>query len=118
MKNSNVRSIGTYLHSSQQKYSIEDLDYTWMRVQSHLEKQLSKTSFETWIKHTALINMDDLTGEVMIAVPNEFARDWLESRYTQLLKEALFDLTNCDYRIKFVEGLAVGQGSMVGPMGM
>ncbi len=118
MENLNVRSIGTYLHSSQQKYSIGDLESTWMRVQSHLEKQLSKTSFETWIKNTALINMDDLTGEVIIAVPNEFARDWLESRYTKLIKESLYDLTNRDYRIKFVEGYAVEQGSMVSHRGM
>lgn len=108
MKNSNVRSIGTYLHSSQQKYKIEDLEHIWLQVQSHLEKHVSKPSFETWIKHTALINMDDLTGEVIIAVPNEFARDWLESRYTKLIKESLYDSTNRFYRIKLVEGLVVG----------
>lgn len=114
MKNSNVRSISTYLHSSQQKYTIEDLEYIWLQVQRLIEKDLSKPSFETWVKNTALINMDDLTGEVLIAVPNEFARNWLESRYTQLLKESLYDLTNRHYRIKFVEGFAVGQDSMVG----
>ncbi|HHW36328.1 MAG TPA: ATP-binding protein [Bacillales bacterium] len=106
MKNSNVRSIGTYLHLSQEKYKPEDLKHTWKQVQNHLEKHLSKPSFETWIKNTALINLDDLTGEVVIAVPNEFARDWLETRYTKLIKEALYYLTNRFYRIMFIERIA------------
>ncbi len=103
MKNSNVRSIGTYLHLSQKKYKYEDLKYTWKQVQNYLEKYLSKPSFETWIKNTALINIDDLSGKVVIAVPNEFARDWLETRYTKLIKEALYFLTNRFYRITFIE---------------
>lgn len=105
MKNSNVRSIGTYyLHSSQQKYTNEDLKHTWKQVQTHLEKHLSKSSFETWIKNTVLLDMDDLTSEVVIAVPNEFARDWLESRYTMLINEELYRFTNRYYRLRFVEG--------------
>ena len=104
MKNSNVKPISTYyLHPSEQKYTIEDLNHTWKLVQNHLEKHLTKSSFETWIKNTVLINMDELIGEVVIAVPNDFARDWLESRYTKLIKEALYYLTNRFYRITFIE---------------
>lgn len=75
----------------------------WAQVLSHLEKLLSKPSFETWIKGTSLKELNNDNKTAVIEAPNDFARDWLESRYTKLLKEALYYLTDQFYEITFVE---------------
>lgn len=37
-----------------------------------------------------------------ITAPNEFARDWLESHYSELISETLYDLTGAKLEIRFI----------------
>ena len=37
-----------------------------------------------------------------ITAPNEFARDWLESHYSELISETLYDLTGAKLAIRFI----------------
>src|SRR5690625_6439159 len=39
---------------------------------------------------------------IIIDDPNEFARDWLEGHYTNLIREILYDLTGAELTVKFV----------------
>ncbi len=63
-------------------------------------KKVSKPSYETWLKSTTAHNLkkDVLT----ITAPNEFARDWLESHYSELISETLYDLTGAKLAIRFI----------------
>ena len=40
---------------------------------------LSPANFETWLRDTTLVDVED--NRFRIAVPNGFAKDWLETRY-------------------------------------
>lgn len=63
-------------------------------------KKLSKPSFETWMKSTKAHSLQGDT--LIITAPNEFARDWLESRYLHLIADTIYDLTGEELSIKFV----------------
>ena len=67
--------------------SLENIHDLWNRALDQIEKKLSKPSFETWLKST---KAHALQGDTLIiTAPNDFARDWLESRYSKLFDEAL-----------------------------
>ena len=64
-----------------------NLDDTWDKTMDILKNELSKSSFDTWLKGTQLTSLHDNT--VIITVPNEFVLDWVESRYYNLIKNTL-----------------------------
>jgi len=65
-----------------------------------MENKLSKPSFETWLKATKPIALFDNT--MIIGVPNDFARDWLEDRYTDSIKQAIKEVLKQDINLKFI----------------
>ncbi|MBS4022087.1 MAG: chromosomal replication initiator protein DnaA [Dethiobacter sp.] len=78
----------------------QELQEIWQATLSEVEKQLSKPSFETWLKTTRPLSLTDST--LIISVPNDFTKDWLVTRYAGMLKKALQDVCNSDYDIHFV----------------
>ncbi|MGE7885240.1 chromosomal replication initiator protein DnaA [Bacillus sp. NPDC094077] len=79
---------------------MENISDLWNSALKELEKKVSKPSYETWLKSTTAHNLkkDVLT----ITAPNEFARDWLESHYSELISETLYDLTGAKLAIRFI----------------
>ncbi|PWK16610.1 chromosomal replication initiator protein DnaA [Tumebacillus permanentifrigoris] len=72
----------------------------WQKTLATLETKLSKPSFETWFKSTKPVSFESNT--LIVSVPNDFARDWLESRYSHIIKETLAALTMSEVAVKFV----------------
>lgn len=72
---------------------------TWQKILKHLENDLPRPSYDTWLKSTNLIAMDE--RQLTIVVPNEFAKDWLESRYYSLIKNKADEVLNRDLILKF-----------------
>lgn len=77
-----------------------DICQLWQKALFVMEKRVSKASFETWIKSTKAIHFDNQT--LVIKVPNDFAKDWLESRYYNLIKDSLELITNQKISLSFV----------------
>lgn len=77
-----------------------ELDEIWGRTLDILENELSRPSFETWLKSTRLLNFDGFN--MLIGVPNEFAKDWLETRYYNLIKNTIQLIVDQDVRLKFI----------------
>ena len=73
----------------------------WNQVLEKMSSQLSKPSFETWIKPTSLYHIDDENMVLTISCENQFARDWAESRYQSLFTKTIFEITNQTYRLIF-----------------
>ncbi|GGJ64738.1 chromosomal replication initiator protein [Anoxybacillus voinovskiensis] len=79
---------------------MENIDDLWNKALAEIEKKISKPSFETWLKST---KAHSLKGDTLVIVaPNEFARDWLDSRYAHLIGETLYDITGEELTIKFI----------------
>jgi len=64
-----------------------DLSDLWQKTLSLLQQELSPPSFETWLKSTRAMALYDDT--IIIHVPNDFAKDWLDSHYSSLVKQKL-----------------------------
>ncbi|HHY75139.1 MAG: chromosomal replication initiator protein DnaA [Bacilli bacterium] len=79
---------------------MEHLDELWSKVLARVEQQISKPSFETWLKSTKLLSYKG--NNVTIAAPTSFAREWLENHYVHLIAGILSELTGEDLYIKFV----------------
>lgn len=79
---------------------MDNIHQLWDEALSIIEKRLSKPSFETWLKSTSAHGLQG--DHIIITAPNEFARDWLESRYSTLISEILTDITGSQLEVKFI----------------
>ncbi|WP_080873611.1 DnaA N-terminal domain-containing protein [Oceanobacillus timonensis] len=70
----------------------------WQKVLEKLSWQLSKPSFDTWLKNTTVEwNEDELT----VFAANTFTADWLEDQYSEWIGDAVKEVTGEDYIICF-----------------
>jgi chromosomal replication initiator protein len=79
---------------------MTNLNSLWEKALESIASFLSKPSFETWLKPTKPISLEG--NLLIIEVPNDFARDWLESRYAPLLTTTIRELVDEDLDLKFV----------------
>src|SRR5690625_6552012 len=70
---------------SKEVKSLENIDDLWASALKHIEEKISKPSFDTWLKNTKAKSLQENT--LTITAPNEFAKDWLQERYTQLIRD-------------------------------
>ena len=64
----------------------------WQSALSEIELSISKANFITWFKNTAIISNE--AGQVVISVPNGFAKEWLENKYNSYILRALRNIQN------------------------
>ncbi|MBY6271528.1 MAG: chromosomal replication initiator protein DnaA [Caldibacillus debilis] len=79
---------------------MESIDDLWGKTLAVIEKKISKPSFETWLKSTKALSLQGKT--LIVEAPNEFARDWLEGNYSQILAKIIHELTGAEMELKFV----------------
>jgi chromosomal replication initiator protein len=78
----------------------EHLTFVWKQVLKEMEKKLSRPSFETWLKTTKPLSLQNDT--FIIEVPNDFAKDWLTNHYYKELINALQQVSQKQYHIYFI----------------
>jgi len=98
-----------------------DAKQVWRAALGELQVTLSPANFETWLRDTALVDVDDT--KFRISVPNGFAKDWLESRYRSLISQTLGRIVGYGVQVDFVveavepgttteqDGAAIGDGA-------
>ncbi len=75
------------------------LSEIWEKTLDILGSELSEATFDAWIKSTYLVSAKD--KKMIVCVPNEFAKDWLESRYYNLIKNTLQLIVNQEIELLF-----------------
>ncbi|MFA5997175.1 MAG: chromosomal replication initiator protein DnaA [Candidatus Paceibacterota bacterium] len=70
----------------------------WEKTLFNLEGELSRANFSTWFKNTAVVKHED--GVVVVGVPNEFVKDWLQNKFH---KTILHSLRNLSENVRAVE---------------
>jgi len=79
-----------------------DLDQIWQSTLGEMEVQLSKAHFVAWVKNSRLIDKKD--GTLYVALPNNFAKEWVENKYQKNLLGILRNLDSSVKKIEFVVG--------------
>jgi len=75
----------------------------WQTALGELEVTLSKANFTTWFKDTFIYSFDEDKGLLIIGVPNNFCKEWLEKKYNEqiydALKKILGTLKKIEYKV-------------------
>lgn len=79
-------------------FSQEELNHIWQETLNKIKEKLSNPSFRTWFSDTKPITLTN-DDRMIIKVPNDFIKDWLENRYIELIEEIIFNLTTNKYKV-------------------
>jgi chromosomal replication initiator protein len=88
-----------------------DAKQVWRAALGELQVSLSPANYETWLRDTRLVDVDE--QRFRIAVPNGFAKDWLETRYRSLISQTLARIVGYSVQVEFVIGPADSNGTPV-----
>ncbi|MFN2419364.1 MAG: DnaA ATPase domain-containing protein, partial [Candidatus Limnocylindria bacterium] len=83
-----------------------DAKQVWRAALGELQVSLSPANFDTWLKDTELVEIDD--NRCRISAPNGFARDWLDNRYRPLISQTLARVVGGSVQLEFVVADASG----------
>jgi chromosomal replication initiator protein len=76
----------------------------WKATLGELELQMTKATFNTWLKDTRLLACDG--AEYVVGVKNDYARDWLENRLQSAILRTLTSIVDEPVSVRFVVGAA------------
>lgn len=77
----------------------------WEKVTKKLETKVSRPSYETWIKSAKGFKFT--AHNLYVNTPNEFARDWLEARYTNLISSIVYELVEEELNVVFTTNFKI-----------
>lgn len=80
-------------------FSQEELIHIWQETLNKIKEKLSNPSFNTWFSDTKAVNLTD-KNVLIIQVPNDFIKDWIESRYIDLIEEIIHTLTYNKWKVE------------------
>ena len=71
----------------------------WQAALGELQLKVPGPSFQTWLKNTTIASFD--SNSVAIAVPSNFAREWLEKRFSKLIADTLRNVLGYEVEVRF-----------------
>ncbi len=77
-----------------------NLEEVWRLTLAEMSKNLSKPSSETWLRSAKALSIKDQC--LIIEVPNDFTKEWFETRYKELIISNLQKITSNNYDVSFV----------------
>jgi chromosomal replication initiator protein len=75
-------------------------EQAWQAALGDLQLQLTKATFDTWLKNTHVVSYEDNT--FLIGVHSGYAKDWLENRLLTTIKRTLTGVVNHTVGVKFI----------------
>jgi len=75
-------------------------EQAWQAALGQLQMDMPKSTFDTWVRDAELSAYED--GVFIIAVPNAYARDWLDERLSSTAKRLLTGLMNRSADVRFI----------------
>lgn len=77
-----------------------DLATAWTKVMQIIREEIGSTSFDIWFSATNLSAVQNNT--IYIMVPNTLTKEWIESRYLDIILNHLRSLTNQDVTLELI----------------
>ncbi len=75
-------------------------EQAWKATLGELELQMTKATFNTWLKGARLISFEE--NEYVIGVRNDYAKDWLENRLRDTILRTLATIAGKKVQLRFV----------------
>ncbi|UCC90047.1 MAG: chromosomal replication initiator protein DnaA [Anaerolineales bacterium] len=72
----------------------------WQATLGELQLQMTKATFDTWVKQTRVLAYED--GTFIVGVQNGYAKDWLENRLLGTIQRTLTSILNRSAEVRFV----------------
>lgn len=88
-----------FLKDNKNKFKGCKNNNLWETILEILEKRINPPSFNTWLRPTQLIEVND--KEVIIGVPDEIFVYWLGEYYINVIRDVIEKLSNTKPMIKF-----------------
>ena len=71
-------------------------EVAWKATLGELEMQMTKATFNTWLKDARLLACDE--QEYVVGVRNDYAKDWLENRLEETITRTLSTIAGNEVR--------------------
>ena len=75
-------------------------DQIWQAALGELQLQMPRATFDTWVKPTSVLSHED--GSFVIAVPNAYAQDWLQTKLLSTVKRILTGIAGRSVEVRFI----------------
>ena len=72
----------------------------WQAALGELQLQMTKATFDTWVKQTHVVAYED--GTFIIGVQNGFTKDWLENRLHATIQRTLTSILGRSVEVRYV----------------
>jgi len=80
-----------------------EINQVWQSVLGQLQLQMTRATFDTWLKDTRIITQDK--EKLIIGTKNSYAKDWLENRLFNTISRTVTSTLGHPVDIKFVVDL-------------
>jgi chromosomal replication initiator protein len=70
----------------------------WADVAARLRGALNEKTFGNWFSEVDPVSVDD--DAFVLAVPNDFTREWIEGHFVELIRAAMKDATGAERRLR------------------
>lgn len=75
-------------------------DQVWQAALGELQLQMTRATFDTWVKNTFVVSYED--GTFILGVHNAYAKDWLENRLMTIIKRTVSGIIGHAVELKFI----------------
>ena len=75
-----------------------EIEELWNKILETIKKELSPQAYNSWFSQTKVVKFGE--NELIISVPGDFCKDWLEKHYTAFVKDILKRTLGSDDNLK------------------
>lgn len=79
-----------------------DAQQAWQSVLGQLQMEMPRASFDTWVRDTEALSLED--GTLTVSTRNAYACDWLTSRLQSTVQRLLVGILNQSVNVQIVVG--------------
>lgn len=84
-------TVYSYCRLGGMRMNIEELNKIWAKVLELVSNEVGKSSFAMWFKPTKPVKLED--NYLHVEAISDFACEWIEEQYGDLVKKILFNIT-------------------------
>lgn len=91
-----------YRLSTINRHIMEEPTQIWTKTLSELQLQMTRATFDTWLRDTRCIELNGDGRTLVVAVKNSYAIEWLEYRLNQIITRTLARVAGDGYNVRYV----------------